>query len=58
MLKYYISLVLVFFNCVLSAQKVEQDTVNAKHKYGLRICIDIFKPVQSLITPQKKLYEI
>lgn len=58
MLKYYISLVLVFFTCVLSAQKVEQDTVKVKLKYGLRIGIDIFNPAQSLITPDKKIYEI
>lgn len=59
MLKYCISLILVFSSAVLIAQEtVSTDTIPVKLKYGLRLGIDLYNPIQTLITPDNKTYEI
>ncbi len=39
---------LLFFTSVITAQEKQQDSLTAKHKYGLRIGLDLSKPVRSL----------
>jgi len=43
---------------VLTAFGQAKDSVVIKHKYGLRVGIDLYNPLQSSITPEKKVYEI
>jgi len=59
MLKYCISLFLVFTSMIIFAQE-QQDTtyVPVKLKYGLRVGFDLYNPLQTTITPEKKKYEI
>ncbi len=56
MLKYCISLICVFTSLLCFAQ--EQDTTVVKLKYGLRIGIDLYNPLQKAITPDRKAFEI
>ncbi|MCF6214158.1 MAG: DUF6048 family protein [Flavobacteriaceae bacterium] len=56
MLKYYISLFLALSALALSAQA--QDSLIIKHKYGLRIGVDLYGPLQNRVTPNRKSYEI
>jgi len=56
MLKYCINVVFLLF--VLTAFGQAKDSVVIKHKYGLRVGIDLYNPLQNAITPEKKVYEI
>ncbi len=59
MLKYCISLFLVFTSSLILAQEKQDTTVvKNKVKYGLRVGIDLYNPLQTAITPEKKTYEI
>ena len=55
-LKYYINIVLLLLVCNAFGQK--KDSIIIKHKYGLRVGIDLYNPLQSTITPERKVYEI
>jgi len=56
MLKYYINLIFVLLVTSLFAQT--KDSINITHKYGLRVGIDLYGPLQNYITPNKKNFEI
>lgn len=56
MLKYYINLIFVLVVSSLFGQA--QDSIAIKHKYGLRVGIDLYGPFQNYITPNKKNFEI
>jgi len=56
MLKYCINIVFILLVSIAFGQK--KDTIVIKHKYGLRIGIDIYNPLKSLITPSRKSYEV
>jgi len=54
MLKYFISIgVLLFFNALFSQEK-KKDTAAYKDRYGLRVGIDVFQPIYSLINEDTK----
>jgi hypothetical protein len=60
MLKYTISLVILLTSCSAMAQlgKSAQDTVTYKDRYGLRVGIDVFRPVYSVFSEDQKGFEI
>ena len=59
MLKYYINfLVLLFFTTVWSQKEVEADSLSNQLRYGLRVGIDISKPIRMLIEPGYKGFEL
>ena len=59
MLKYYINfLVILFFTTVWSQKEVEIDSLSNQLRYGLRVGIDISKPIRMLIEPGYKGFEL
>ena len=54
MLKYFISILFIFLFFSAFSQEKTKDTVKYKDRYGLRIGIDIFQPVYSLIDQDRK----
>lgn len=59
-LKYTISIILLLYCSSLFAQlgKTEQDTATYKDRYGLRVGIDVVRPIYSLIDEDTKGFEI
>ena len=59
MLKYYINfLTLLLFTSVWSQTEVEKDSLSNELRYGLRVGIDISKPIRMLIEPGYKGLEL
>ena len=59
MLKYYINfLTLLIFTSVWSQTEVKKDSLPNELRYGLRIGIDISKPIRMLIEPGYKGLEL
>ena len=54
MLKYFISITILFLSFSLFSQEQEKDTTAYKDRYGLRVGIDVFQPIYSLIDEDKK----
>jgi len=54
MLKYFINIIILFFTLSLFSQDKVKDTSAYKDRYGLRIGIDFFQPIYSLIDEDKK----
>ena len=54
MLKYSISIIILLFSLTLFSQVKENDTTAYKDRYGLRVGIDLFQPIYSLIDEDKK----
>ena len=59
MLKYFISILVLLVTISVTAQKeTATDTLKSKDKYGLRIGIDISKPIISIFNDKIKGFEI
>lgn len=58
MLKYTISLILLFLSFSTLAQEKEKDTTTYKNRYGLRVGIDLFRPGISLFDEDFSSFEI
>lgn len=54
MLKYFISIWVFLLSFSTFSQEKEMDTVKYKDRYGLRVGIDVFQPIYSLIDADKK----
>lgn len=58
MLKYFISLLLLFTFLTGFSQEKKKDTVKYKDRYGLRVGADVFIPIYSIFDSDKKGFEI
>ncbi|NOQ91269.1 MAG: hypothetical protein GQ552_00975 [Flavobacteriaceae bacterium] len=54
MLKYSINIIILFFTISLFSQGKVKDTSAYKDRYGLRVGIDLFQPIYSLIDEDRK----
>ena len=54
MLKYFINIFLFIISLSLFSQEKEIDTVKYKDLYGLRVGIDLYNPINSLIDDERK----
>jgi len=54
MLKYSINIIILFFTFSLFSQEKAKDTSAYKDRYGLRVGIDLFQPIYSLIDEDRK----
>lgn len=54
MLKYSINIIILFFSLSLFSQNKIKDTSAYKDRYGLRVGIDLFQPIYSLIDEDRK----
>lgn len=54
MLKYFINIIILFFTLSLFSQDKVKDTLAYKDRYGLRVGIDLFQPIYSLIDEDRK----
>jgi hypothetical protein len=58
MLKYFISIISLFWFFTVSAQEKPKDTVKYKDRYGLRVGADVFTPIYSIFDSDRKGFEI
>jgi len=58
MLKYFISIWFLLLSFSTFSQEKEKDTVKYKDRYGLRVGIDVFRPVYSLFDEDNKGLEL
>lgn len=54
MLKYFISIFLIFLFTSAFSQEKAKDTIKYKDRYGLRVGVDVFQPVYSFIDKDRK----
>ncbi len=58
MLKYFISIIVFFLALSSFSQKKEKDTIKYKDRYGLRVGIDLYNPINGLFDNSRKGLEL